>query len=576
MADSGALRFGRGPAGLRVLFGLMGGIAMRCGGLSACVVVGAMLVWSLGSDGAMAGTILRHSSTSNMAAGDYNGDGRADVAWILPGGDLALYSPSLNFGGVVPGTNAYAVVGADITPGGGGVHELVYLRQTDANPANPQQIRAISVIAMTDNPYPSPPNGVALQSRLTAGDWNSDGNYGIVVTAPNSFAVWGSQELGSGPVWNAPAGAGALTGAWVAADLVPGRPGMEFVGFNQAGRAYIYNGGTSNAYTDTLAGGVNEITAANVDPAVPGAEILVRANGTQLYQWKAGVGYALLPGSSPGGIGAGSLLAGLGGLDQWIVIGNGPTYALHRFQQPGTWLLVNTLAKDNKWQDFVAADFDGDSVDEIVAIKRDTGTPWYFDPQTMNRFQRITALAQGPVVPVETGLQLWLDASDASTIVPGPGGGVQTWMDKSGNNFHATQAADAQQPVLNATAMNGRPAVRFDGADDGLVVDDGLNLSARPYTVFTVDQYYAGTVGRTLQGRDANWLTGKYAGNNGFYAGDFVYLAPSGLNVVAVGDAQGYATESRYSLNGVDATQNPAPLGNPGRLGLVGGGLYNE
>lgn len=551
---------------------------MHRGGMWGLVVAGAMLACSFGSDGAVAGTILRHSSTSNMAAGDYDGDGRADVAWILPGGDLALYSPWLAFGGVVPGTNAYAVVAADVTPGGDGVHELVYLRQTDPNPANPQQIRYISVTAMSDNPYPSPPNGVALQSRLTAGDWNNDGNYGIVVTAPNSFAVWGSQELGAGPVWNAPGGAGALTGAWVAADLVAGRPGMEFVGFNQAGRAYIYNGGTSNSYTDTNADGVNEITAADVNAAVPGAEILVRANGTQLYQWNAATGYALLPGASPGVLGAGSLVAGLGGLDQWIVIGSAPTYALHRFQQPGTWFLVNTLAKDHKWQDFVAADFDGDGLDEIVAIKRDTGAPWYFDPQTMSRLQRITAFEPGAAVPVETGLQLWLDASDASTIVTGPGGGVQTWMDKSGNNFHATQVDPDKEPALHPTAMGGKPAVRFDGADDGLSIDDGL-VVGRPYTVFTVDQLY-GSAARTLQSRDpgVNWLTGKWGGANAHFANGFVYQGTAGVGttVPAIGDAVGYATGSGYMLNGIDVTGDPAPTGSPGRLGLGSSGTYNE
>ena len=56
-----------------------------------------------------------------------------------------------------------------------------------------------------------------------------------------------------------------------------------------------------------------------------------------------------------------------------------------------------------------------------------------------------------------TGLQLWLDADDASTFTYVTGR-VSEWRDKSGNNRHATLAASGP---FHDGVINGRPAVRF-------------------------------------------------------------------------------------------------------------------
>lgn len=59
-----------------------------------------------------------------------------------------------------------------------------------------------------------------------------------------------------------------------------------------------------------------------------------------------------------------------------------------------------------------------------------------------------------------SGLKLWLDASDASTITQS-GGLVSLWADKSGRAFHVSQAADARKPTYDATKLGGRGAVYF-------------------------------------------------------------------------------------------------------------------
>lgn len=62
---------------------------------------------------------------------------------------------------------------------------------------------------------------------------------------------------------------------------------------------------------------------------------------------------------------------------------------------------------------------------------------------------------------------IWLDASDSSTITLS-GSNVTSWNDKSGNARNLTQTTPAQQPTYQATGLNSRPTVRFDGIDDAM------------------------------------------------------------------------------------------------------------
>jgi hypothetical protein len=84
-----------------------------------------------------------------------------------------------------------------------------------------------------------------------------------------------------------------------------------------------------------------------------------------------------------------------------------------------------------------------------------------------------------PFLPSDiTGLQLWLDASDASTLYDATSGGslvaadggVARWEDKSGNARHATQSTSANRPTRKAAIQNGRDAIQLDGSNDVLTV----------------------------------------------------------------------------------------------------------
>jgi hypothetical protein len=71
-----------------------------------------------------------------------------------------------------------------------------------------------------------------------------------------------------------------------------------------------------------------------------------------------------------------------------------------------------------------------------------------------------------------SGLKLWLDATDSSTLTLN-GSAVSEWRDKSGNDFHFSQGTSNNQPAYNAT-INGKAAISFDGTNDGL---DRVNVT---------------------------------------------------------------------------------------------------
>jgi len=58
------------------------------------------------------------------------------------------------------------------------------------------------------------------------------------------------------------------------------------------------------------------------------------------------------------------------------------------------------------------------------------------------------------------GLQLWLDASDATTFTF-TAGKISQWTDKSSNAFTATQANATYQPVIQTSALNKKNTVNF-------------------------------------------------------------------------------------------------------------------
>lgn len=90
-----------------------------------------------------------------------------------------------------------------------------------------------------------------------------------------------------------------------------------------------------------------------------------------------------------------------------------------------------------------------------------------------SRLMRPLARRQAPAPAFSplslTGLKLWLDATDSSSITLN-GGNVSEWADKSPEGNDAMQATAIRQPAYETAAVNGLAAVAFDGANDFLDV----------------------------------------------------------------------------------------------------------
>lgn len=98
----------------------------------------------------------------------------------------------------------------------------------------------------------------------------------------------------------------------------------------------------------------------------------------------------------------------------------------------------------------------------------------------------IASLAQAQMdvaIPL-SGLALWLKA-DESVSVDGSGN-VEKWMDQSGKSNHGTQTSSGNRPKLVANAINGKPALRFDGSDDYVDLPAAVSVANETLTDFRV------------------------------------------------------------------------------------------
>ena len=88
----------------------------------------------------------------------------------------------------------------------------------------------------------------------------------------------------------------------------------------------------------------------------------------------------------------------------------------------------------------------------------------------------------GPVLGV-TGMSIWLDADDATTLTAGTGNGISGWADKSTNAYSFTQATALKQPQTGTRTQNGRNVIDFDGGsgDKQALLMDAAN-SAHKFT----------------------------------------------------------------------------------------------
>jgi hypothetical protein len=96
----------------------------------------------------------------------------------------------------------------------------------------------------------------------------------------------------------------------------------------------------------------------------------------------------------------------------------------------------------------------------------------------------IGTIASSILTPLKLGAELWLDASDASTVTAsGSPLLVSQWNDKSGNGLNFTQGTEANQPTTGATTQNSLNVLSFSG-NQALIGPTSPNLSEQPIEIF--------------------------------------------------------------------------------------------
>lgn len=102
----------------------------------------------------------------------------------------------------------------------------------------------------------------------------------------------------------------------------------------------------------------------------------------------------------------------------------------------------------------------------------------------MSKFQTQSKYLSGFNPNSLKGCALWLDAGDSNAFTFSGGSTISQWKDKSSNNYVGTAAGT---PSLVSTALNGKPAVTFNGTDQYFSFGDSLDLgSNRSLFIFAV------------------------------------------------------------------------------------------
>jgi hypothetical protein len=125
----------------------------------------------------------------------------------------------------------------------------------------------------------------------------------------------------------------------------------------------------------------------------------------------------------------------------------------YKASSSGTWLVFSDGTSTTKSATITGLT-SSTSYDTRVKAVTGAGSGDYSNTQTIS-----TASASFSPTSI-TGLRLWIDANDASTITSS-GGLISQINDKSGQNNHLVQATGSRQPTYDGTAKS----INFDGGD---------------------------------------------------------------------------------------------------------------
>lgn len=121
------------------------------------------------------------------------------------------------------------------------------------------------------------------------------------------------------------------------------------------------------------------------------------------------------------------------------------------------------------------------------------------------------------------------------------GSGVAQWTDQSARGANAVQATPALRPTLTASAINGQPALTFDGSTQYMTIP-GIDIK-EPMSVFIVAKF----TGTTAQQNVRALIDGRNVNNRIEMRGS--YTSPAAYNVQIVGTAANAVLINLYSMD---------------------------
>jgi hypothetical protein len=168
----------------------------------------------------------------------------------------------------------------------------------------------------------------------------------------------------------------------------------------------------------------------------------------------------------------------------------------------------------------------------------------------------LTLSSAGNVDPIDAtyseNLQLWLDASDLSTLTL-VSGNVTSWADRSGKGHHATQSVANDHP----TYYSGNMEIQFDGVSENLVVSS-LDLRSN-HTILMVAKTYIVPNSTQVLFCSRNSSNKYLTYNNGSFG---VRNSSSGEATSAIlADTKNVLVWQQDSVNGVHFYNNAVSVG---------------
>jgi Bacterial Ig domain/Concanavalin A-like lectin/glucanases superfamily len=203
--------------------------------------------------------------------------------------------------------------------------------------------------------------------------------------------------------------------------------------------------------------------------------------------------------------------------------------------------------------------------------------------QTISTNVVVTVTGSASVPPVTAGLKLQL-AADLGVTTDGTGA-VTSWIDQSGTGNNAAPTSATTSPLLVTNVINGKPVLRFSGADQSLeVLTDNTGFTAGDLSTFALVKFSNFSTFRTVWTKTQNnlaapidWYFAASSGaanlfrGNGTAYGNFTGTAPAAGAFVTVGAKISGTAISHYigynnTANGT-ITATPADTGWPLRIG---------